>query len=171
MGTRLVVSGQKADGKSVFVSDEIVEPVGVGTETTPLWASDKVPTFPISGVREYPPELFPTAGGYRFLIMSIPPDDQAPAEYTPMSPADLKRLGGGMEKWMEKDDPGMHTTDTVDFEVVLSGEVSIELDDGAVKHLKAGDCFVQNGTRHKWFNRGKVPALVAAILIGGNPRR
>jgi len=55
----------------------------------------------------------------------------------------MKRMGGGAADWIEEDDPGMHTTDTVDFEIVLSGEASLELDDGATVHLKAGDCFVQ----------------------------
>ena len=66
--------------------------------------------------------------------------------------------------------PGMHTTDTIDFEVILSGEVWLELDDGEEVHLREGDTFVQNGTRHRWFNRGKVPAKIAVVLIGGHPR-
>jgi quercetin dioxygenase-like cupin family protein len=67
---------------------------------------------------------------------------------------------------MERDAPGMHTTDTVDFEVVLSGEVVLELDDGAEVTLRAGDTVVQNGTRHAWRNRGDVPAVIAVGIIG-----
>jgi hypothetical protein len=51
---------------------------------------------------------------------------------------------------LEPQNPGMHTTDTVDFDVIVSGEVFLELDDGSEVLLKAGDCVVQNGTRHAW---------------------
>ncbi len=47
----------------------------------------------------------------------------------------------------------MHTTDTVDYGIVVSGEIWPELDDGAEVHLKQGDCVVRNGTRHAWRNR------------------
>ena len=50
---------------------------------------------------------------------------------------------------LEPDAPGMHMTDTVDFVVVLSGEAVLELDDGAEVTVRAGDCIVQNGTRHR----------------------
>ena len=52
---------------------------------------------------------------------------------------------------LELDHPGMHTTDTVDFDVNVSGEVYLELDDGDEVLLKAGDCVIQNGT--SWHNR------------------
>lgn len=57
--------------------------------------------------------------------------------------------------------PGMHTSDTVDIDFVLSGEVHVELDDGAEVHLKAGDVQVQNGTRHAWRNRSDEPCVLA----------
>ncbi len=72
----------------------------------------------------------------------------------------------GMLEVMELDHPGMHTTDTVDFDVVLSGEVYLELDNGAEAHLKAGDCVVQNGTRHAWHNRSSEKCVIAVALIG-----
>ena len=59
----------------------------------------------------------------------------------------------------------MNSSDTVDFEVVLSGEVVLELDDGAEVTLKAGETVVQNGTRHAWHNRGDVPAVIARALL------
>ena len=62
----------------------------------------------------------------------------------------------------------MHTTDTIDFEVVLSGEVILELDDGAQTVLRPGDTVVPNGTRHRWDNRGAEPAVVALFLIGAH---
>jgi quercetin dioxygenase-like cupin family protein len=67
---------------------------------------------------------------------------------------------------LEPDNPGMHTTDTIDFEVVLSGELILELDDGAETVLRPGDTVVQNGTRHRWGNRGTEPAVVALFMVG-----
>jgi mannose-6-phosphate isomerase-like protein (cupin superfamily) len=71
-----------------------------------------------------------------------------------------------MGEVLERDHPGMHTTDTVDFDVVVFGVVVMELDDGAEVLLKAGDCVIQNGTRHAWHNRSSKIAVIAFSLIG-----
>jgi quercetin dioxygenase-like cupin family protein len=60
----------------------------------------------------------------------------------------------------------MHTSATIDFGVVLSGQAILELDDGVSVTLDAGDTYVQNGTRHRWSNAGDVPAVVAVTFIG-----
>jgi quercetin dioxygenase-like cupin family protein len=60
----------------------------------------------------------------------------------------------------------MHTTDTIDFEVVLSGSVTLELDDGAEVNLRQGDTVVQNGTRHRWKNTGTEPCVMAVFIVG-----
>jgi quercetin dioxygenase-like cupin family protein len=67
--------------------------------------------------------------------------------------------------------PGMHTTDTVDFDLVLSGKVYLVLDDGAEVLLKAGDSVVQNGTRHAWENRSSKDCVIAVALIGATLSR
>ena len=69
---------------------------------------------------------------------------------------------------MELLNPGMHATDTVDFEYIISGEVWLELDDGVEVHLRAGDTLVQNGTRHAWHNRGTEPCRLLVILVGAH---
>jgi len=60
------------------------------------------------------------------------------------------RKAPGLAEAMESRDSGMHTTDSVDYGVVISGEITLELDDGATVRLKQGDCVVQNGARHAW---------------------
>ena len=60
----------------------------------------------------------------------------------------------------------MHTTDTVDFEYILSGEVDLILDDGAKVTLRQGDSVVQNGTRHAWQNHGTVPCQIVVFVLG-----
>ena len=74
----------------------------------------------------------------------------------------------GMLDHMEPGHPGMHTTRTIDFEIVLSGEVVLELDDGATVHLHPGDTVVQNGTRHRWHNPGAEPATLAVFMCGAH---
>jgi mannose-6-phosphate isomerase-like protein (cupin superfamily) len=162
MGVRRVVTGHDGNGKAVFASDEMVEEVPTAWFHR-IWAADEVPTYPNSGaVPAAPPDYFPAVGGFRFLILSIPPDSAPPAAM----PEVLEGFGG-VERYLE-DEPGMHTTDTIDFEVVLSGEVTLELDDGVEKVMRPGDTIVQNGTRHRWHNRGTEPAVFAAIVIGAH---
>ena len=62
-----------------------------------------------------------------------------------------------------------HRTETVDYAILLSGELDLELDVGEVVHLKPGDVVVQRGTVHTWVNRGSVPAVTAFILIDAKP--
>ena len=69
---------------------------------------------------------------------------------------------------MEPENFGMHTTDSVDYGVVISGSITLELDDGRKERLEAGDVFVQNGTRHAW--RVDEPCRMAVVLTGV-PRR
>jgi quercetin dioxygenase-like cupin family protein len=61
--------------------------------------------------------------------------------------------------------PRNHRTDSIDYAVVMHGEIDMELDDGVVVHLKAGDVLVQRGTIHNWVNNGKVPCIIAFTLI------
>jgi quercetin dioxygenase-like cupin family protein len=60
--------------------------------------------------------------------------------------------------------PRNHRTDSIDYGVILSGEIDMELD-GTSVHLKAGDVFVQRGTIHNWINRGTAPCVIAIVLI------
>jgi quercetin dioxygenase-like cupin family protein len=61
-----------------------------------------------------------------------------------------------------------HRTDSIDYIVIISGEIDMELDDSVV-HLKAGDVMVQRGTIHNWVNRGTAPCVLAVILVDAKP--
>ncbi|TDP91858.1 cupin domain-containing protein [Labedaea rhizosphaerae] len=69
---------------------------------------------------------------------------------------------------MEPGAPGMHRTDSLDYVLVVSGEVTLELDDGEQTVLAAGDVVVQNGTRHAWRNHGTEPCTIVGVAIGAN---
>jgi mannose-6-phosphate isomerase-like protein (cupin superfamily) len=172
MQVRRVVTGQEPGGKSVFVSDTEVDPIELsimpGTAFHRIWGSDERPALPTDGSQPSAPLYFPPADGYRFSFFTLGPDSVA-------LPADLD-IGEALEELatklpgldgpMEPENPGMHTTDTVDIDVVISGEVDLELDDGKTVHLRAGDCVIQNGTRHAWRNRSDEPVVLFVTLLG-----
>jgi quercetin dioxygenase-like cupin family protein len=65
--------------------------------------------------------------------------------------------------------PRVHRTDSVDYAVVISGEIDMGLEKGSEVHLKAGDVVVQRGTVHNWINRGTAPCLMAFVLVDARP--
>jgi quercetin dioxygenase-like cupin family protein len=64
--------------------------------------------------------------------------------------------------------PRNHRTDSIDYAIVLSGEIDMEIEDSVV-HLNAGDVLVQRGTIHNWINRGNKPCVMAFVLIDAKP--
>jgi mannose-6-phosphate isomerase-like protein (cupin superfamily) len=101
-------------------------------------------------------------------MFTLPPATTAAVEQksTPAALEEFQQKMPGVMEALESDHPGMHTTETVDFDVVVFGEVVMELDDGAEVVLKAGDCVIQNGTRHAWHNRSSERAVIAFALVG-----
>jgi mannose-6-phosphate isomerase-like protein (cupin superfamily) len=177
MDVRRVVTGHNADGKAVFASDELVPALTMklleGWEFHRLWGGDEAPAFPDGGSEPAQATYFPAVGGYRFGLFTVPPETTVPfAEPDDMDSAmaEVEQNMPGMLSYMEPDAPGMHTTDTIDFEYVISGSVTLELDDGAEVLLSAGDTVVQNGTRHAWRNTGTEPCRLVVILIGAHRR-
>ena len=63
-------------------------------------------------------------------------------------------------------DVAMHSTDTIDYAIVISGEIWMVLDDGAEVHLKQGDVVIQNGTKHAWRARSPEPCVMAFCMLG-----
>jgi len=170
---RRVVTGHDAQGKAVFVGDELVAPITLallpGSEFHRLWGADATVEFPDDGTQPDGPRYFPPVGGFRFGFFTIPPDGGAgapPDLDLPAALAEFEQKLPGMGEYLDLDEPGMHTTATVDYGVVLSGRATLELDDGAKVVLDPGDTYIQNGTRHRWSNTGDVPAVLAVALIG-----
>jgi mannose-6-phosphate isomerase-like protein (cupin superfamily) len=169
---RRVVTGDDGNGRAVFVADEPVqatELVLTPTRYHEIWRGDETPRLPTAGANGQKTTFFPGPNGYRFFILTIPAGEHA-LDYDSIDiDAGLKEMESklpGILQWNELDDPGMHTTDTVDMEYVIAGEVTLELDDGVTKVLRPGDTIVQNGTRHRWHNRGTEDAVMAVVMIG-----
>ena len=172
MDVRRVVTGHDASGRSVFVSDQTVAPdeplLLPGAEFHQLWGGDETPSFPGDGTKPAYRTYFAPVGGFRFGLFSIPPGTTAGGQEVDAGAAieDVEAKLPGLLQYMDPTDPGMHTTDTIDFEVVLEGTVVLELGDGAEVTLLPGDTVVQNGTRHRWRNPGDGTARVAVFMCG-----
>jgi mannose-6-phosphate isomerase-like protein (cupin superfamily) len=167
-----VVTGQNEFGKSVIVRNTPIKPVSLallpGYEFHRLWGSDSIPELPSDGTPPPQPRYFPPKGGFRFCFFTIPPDTATSVDPVGIASAleEIQQKLPGMMEVLELDHPGMHTTDTVDFDVIVCGEVYLELDDGAEVLLKAGDCVIQNGTRHAWHNRSSEKCVIGVALVG-----
>jgi Cupin domain. len=178
MDRRRVVTGHDSAGKAIFVGDEQVAPVTLallpGSEFHRIWGSDSVCNFPNDGSLPEGSSYFPPVGGFRFGFFTIPPDGGvgAPPDLdfaAALAEFDVKLPG--MAEHLEPAEPGMHTTATIDYGVVLSGQAVLELDAGAKVTLNPGDSYIQNGTRHRWSNTGDVPAVLAVALVGAINRK
>ena len=174
MKVRRVVTGHTPEGKATVASDTEVEGITFtsmpGSEFHRLWGADEVLTFPDDGSSPPAPNYFPPVGGFRFGLFTVPPQTEVQRDKIDLNllMKEFEEKMPGAFQYMEPDNPGMHTTDTVDFEYVISGEVWLELDDGEQVHLKPGDTVVQSGTRHAWRNKGTEPCQMVFCLIGAH---
>jgi len=191
MKLRRVVTGFDDQGKSVFVSDgqppvsrDFNQPPGFFQSM--VWATKpgaKIYGAPGSGPLTAGRNADPTVnepmyhaevgGGTRFLVVTFPPDSVFFTDKFNMDELVKEHMvhAKGIFERMEPDNPGMHKTDTVDYIVVLEGEVTLELDDGKTVDLKPHDIVIQNGTRHAWRNRGKTGVTILAFMVGATRTR
>jgi mannose-6-phosphate isomerase-like protein (cupin superfamily) len=169
MQVRRVVTAIDADGRSVFASDEPAPSFRPGAmpalEFFKLWGTSGADTT-VDAPSDYE-RYWPEPGGTRLLLVRWAPESDTPEVVG--DPAALRaetdrELAGLMDAF-EADSP-MHTSDSIDYGVVLEGEMWLELDDGATVQLSPGACVVQRGTRHAWSNRGTEPALMLFVLVG-----
>jgi len=174
MGIRRVATGHDRDGRAVFASDEQVEPIRLdlvpGADFYRLWGADGPRHFPDDGTAPSAEQYFPPVGGFRVGLFTVAPDSVVMIEQLDIEAAlgEMEAKLPGLAGHMEPENPGMHTTATVDFEYVVSGRCVLELDDGATCQLGAGDTVVQNGTRHAWRNPYDEPCVLVVVLVGAH---
>jgi quercetin dioxygenase-like cupin family protein len=175
---RRIVTTADTDGTATFLSDG-PSPWGTrfssipGFDVTMLWSTDgeisAASEFPDAGAS--PASWVPGPGGSRLLVVTFPPDSVMLDEHFDGMAAyqeQMEKLPGLAEAF-EADSPGMHRTATVDYGVVLSGRITLELDNGNTKALQAHDVVVQRATRHAWRNPHQHPATVLFVLLGSAP--
>jgi hypothetical protein len=135
---------------------------------TNLWVTDGSPARNEGheDAAARPVVLEPPPGGTIFRVVEFPPD-RTVGEFD----RGAAFAAMGARHAMDPDGarhPGMHRTATVDYAIVLSGEIWAIMDEGETL-LRAGDCLVQRGTNHAWSNRGDAACLVAFILVSAAP--
>ena len=137
---RRVITGHDDTGRAIVAIDEVASHLTVGrpgATVCNVWTTEG---FPVDNTGE-------SDAGLRKVGTTVP--------------------GGSIFRVIEFA-PGVaprnHRTDSIDYGIILSGEIDMEVDDSSV-HLRAGDVFVQRGTMHNWINRGTQPCVLAVILI------
>lgn len=169
---RRVVTGHTQDGTSTIVDDAVVPPrtsPGLpGVDMLYLWGADEAQCFPGPGEEPAWHQHFPPVGGARFVTFTLPPAGFVPAvaEDPAQSEAHARSAFPGLLETYRADEPGIHTSDTTDLALVLSGEIVLGLTDGSRTTLRAGDTVVQNGTAHSWSNLSDQPVEVLFVLLG-----
>lgn len=110
----------------------------------------------------------PAAGESRLMFVMFPPDTaMTRADFDAAAfGAELGQLLPGLAETFEIDNPGMHTTDSIDYDVLLDGEITLELDDGQEVHLRKNDVAAQHGTPGTWRNTSDKPARMLFVLLG-----
>jgi quercetin dioxygenase-like cupin family protein len=177
---RRVVTGHNAQGRSAIIYDGNTPTVYGSSDwptrgVTMIWGDDRMPPNNNgNALAEQRMQLAPLpagATGATFMIMHLPPESELDAlqpEVQARVTIPVARTFPGAFELDTSRGYGMHGTDTVDYIVILSGEVSLLVDEGEVT-LKAGDTVIQRGVNHGWINRGKEVCLVAAVAIKAEP--
>jgi hypothetical protein len=172
---RRVVTGHNAQGKSIFIMDDTAAHVftrGPGSAVvTEMWETAATPADNRGeadaidrGMRLPPPK-----NGSVFRVIEYPPDSQR------LGALGRERTSGddgsGHNEAFDRNSPrhpGFHKTASIDYALVLQGEIWALMDEGEVL-LKAGDVLVQRGTNHAWSNRTEEPCYIAFVLIDAEP--
>ena len=170
---RRVVTGHNERGKSIIARDgpapSVLEITAMpGLVLSDLWETTSAPADNRDerDAAERPVHLEPAPRGTIFRIVDFPPDGAWRATADQMEAFD--QIAAGHAADQASDDPMMHKTATVDYAIVLEGEIWAVMDEGETL-LRAGDVLVQRGTNHSWSVRGETPARVAFILVGADP--
>jgi hypothetical protein len=175
---RRIVTGYTKEGKSTIVEDGPPHLTRTaqhrpGFKNSNLWTTSATPACVLEEDRSGSHEgIYPPKNGTVIRVIDIPPEGNDPAA--------LERALGSMTNSVFPDrdrikadktkHPGMHITDTVDYAIILSGEMYAVLEEKETL-MKAGDILIQRGTNHAWANRSTEICRVAFILIDGERRR
>lgn len=175
MSIRRIVTGKNAAGKSIFTSDSAAPRTTEfksvpGFVTSLLWETK--PDACVANMSSDPAvsasSWTPQPGGTNLMFITFPPDSvmMDPSFDPAAAGAEYMKVLPGLAEKFEINQPGMHTTDSIDYGVLLDGEIVLELDDGLSKTLEPHDVVIQTGTRHAWRNKSDKPATMLFVLVG-----
>lgn len=175
---RRIVTGHDQQGRSIVISDgtpsQVVDLGGdAGGTIVEYWRNDATPA-PIARQPSEPEnvglKLLPSPGGSKFRLVEFPPGNEAALKAMPREM--IEQLFAAFDAQQCLADPGdnghplMHRTETIDYAIVVEGEIVLVLDEEEVT-MKAGDVAVQCGTAHAWANRTDEPCRMAFVLVDG----
>ena len=167
---RRIITGTDANGRSRVAVERPPRELGTFYE---MWATDGSPagygTEDEVATRRV--KLEPPTEGTIFRFFRVEPRDPSMStdEIETRAARGFEAIGAAHCRPNTERDPMMHQTRTVDYIILLEGEVTLVLDEDEVD-LKPFDVVIQRGTNHAWINRGSTPALLAAILIDAEAR-
>ena len=166
---RRVVTGHDSSGKAIVLMDGPSPTwnrnAASDTESGLVWVTDRTPAD-IAGTTDQSARKIgipPPAGGSICRVVEFGPMTKE-MEALPVTHFSGSMGEGHVAKGRPPRHPFMHRTKSIDYAIVLSGEIDMLLDDSEV-HLRAGDVLVQQGTNHAWVNRGTTPCRIAFVLI------
>jgi hypothetical protein len=178
---RRVVTGHDGQGRAIIQQDGAVPRVQrIGGTHGPLfyevWNTTATPA-PLDAASSEPPEegiqLVPPKGGTRIRVLDIPPEDASLAALTPeQARAHFAEVGAAAASSHAENGSRhafMHRTETIDYGIVLEGELTLIMDVGETV-VRAGDIIIQRGTNHGWANRSGQHCRIAFVLIDGEYR-
>ncbi len=146
---RIIITGVSNEGETLLVRDDdatrfVPKTQALAAEFTHILGADHTVTLPSDGAAlNYGPSFFPVPGGFRFWLFTMPPHSAAP-------PAEI----------------GTAYADTIEWVIVLDGEIAHVLPDGKHFLLQSGDSIVQIGAKHRWENKSDAPCRMAVAAIG-----
>ena len=167
---RRIVTGHNNDGKSVFLSTDAMENFNTLTPVN-VWSNMEVPAI-LDHSTETPqrPSYFAPKNGAYFTIVRL---DKPTPEELANPDVERKRLKDLFDSIRAPEcltdqtrNAGMHRTPTIDYIVLLSGRITLLLDEGEVD-LEQFDTVIQRGTNHAWVNKHDEPAILCAVMMGG----
>ncbi len=168
---RRVVTGHDAQGTAVVLMDAAIESVkrSAGVASALLWVTDETPAD-MAGDADRAARTIgvpPPPNGSILRVVDFPPVTGDIEVDNAAFTAEMGISAQNRRKGKYTDHPFMHRTKSIDYAIVLSGEIDMLLDDSKI-HLKAGDILVQQGTNHAWVNTGKETCRIAFVLIGAH---
>jgi mannose-6-phosphate isomerase-like protein (cupin superfamily) len=174
---RRVVTGHDSSGKAVVAADGPSEDVQIlesaRVAIADMWQLSSVPTHIDAWEKRDPGApmgIGPVAGGVNFRVLQF---DPLPADAVIDAETVFADMGSADAHVAQARHPAMHRTDTVDFGIVISGSITLLLDEDDVT-LSAGDIVIQRGTNHAWENRSGEPCSMAVMVVdatNGDPAR
>lgn len=167
---RRIVTGDGADGKSRIVEDAPAASIRTvaerpGYRAVNVWRTTESPARIAAGDTAGEHKgILPPKGGTILRIIDFPPEPRDAEELKRRLHATFGGIYNDADHDKQARHPGMHCTETVDYAIVLEGEIWSVMDEGETL-LRAGDVLIQRGTNHAWSNRTDKPAVIAFVLI------